>query len=38
MKTFAHTGINEGRSTHRKQFMNHKESTRDNWLNKRRFN
>jgi len=38
MKNFEHVGINEGKSFHRKPFMNLKESTRDSWYNKRRYN
>lgn len=38
MKTLLNCkGIKEGGLTHRRSFLNQRETTRDNWFNKRRF-
>ena len=38
MKTLSLNGMNDSKSTHRKNFLNLKDSTRDTWFNKRRYN
>ncbi len=38
MTTLQHAGIKEGTITNRRPFLNFRETTRDSWINKRRYN